>query len=282
MSWITLTYAPATFFSLRPAHATSSGGKTLLCPTAFALKMALLNASIQTVGLEEGRRRFTTLRDLRIALRLPEQITVLKSFAKIQRPVEIKDSKGKDETVEEFQARVQQKIAELMAKGQYPFRPTIAYREFVQFGNPTIAPYDERTDRERTLDDYTFDVACTSPAGEIVPWLGETLLAINYLGKRGGFVQPLFPPAVRDELNVTTFTEITRDSKAVLLDGTLQMLDDCGPALTFEQANIYSSKRITLGKDRVLRHVVLPYRLDRSSRGYSHYVRINVREATRV
>ena len=32
-----------------------------------------------------------------------------------------------------------------------------------------------------------------------------------------------------------------------------------------------SGKRITLGKERVLRHVVLPYRLVSSSKGFSYY-----------
>jgi hypothetical protein len=53
------------------------------------------------------------------------------------------------------------------------------------------------------------------------------------------------------------------------------MLDDCGPKMTFEHADIYSGKRITLGKERVLHHVVLPYRLTRSSKSYSLYERID-------
>ena len=54
-----------------------------------------------------------------------------------------------------------------------------------------------------------------------------------------------------------------------------QMLDDCGPNMTFEHADIYNAKRITLGKERILRHVVLPYQLTRSSRGYSLYQRLD-------
>ena len=49
------------------------------------------------------------------------------------------------------------------------------------------------------------------------------------------------------------------------------MLDDCGKSLTFQRANIYSPERITLGKERIIRHVVLPYRLTRSSRSYTWY-----------
>ncbi len=45
--WLIATYQPTSLFSLRPANATTSGGKTLLTPTPFALKMALLDAAIR-------------------------------------------------------------------------------------------------------------------------------------------------------------------------------------------------------------------------------------------
>jgi hypothetical protein len=256
MSWLIADYTPVSFFSLRPAHATASGGQTLLVPTAFALKMAVLNASIQTAGLAEGQRRFPTIRDLRIALRPPDAITVLKSFAKIRRPAEFKDASKREE-----------KITELREKGQYPFQSTIAYRELVQFGDPLEAP---------KLN--VLRVACIGAGGDPPSWLGPALVAINYLGKRGGFLQMVSPPAPVADLE-KGFTELTRDSTGGTgfpMGGTLQMLDDCGSEMTFEHANVYEgSKRITLGKERVLRHVVLPYTLTRSSRSYSLYERIN-------
>jgi hypothetical protein len=45
--------------------------------------------------------------------------------------------------------------------------------------------------------------------------------------------------------------------------------------MNFEHANIYSGKRITLNKERILRHIVLPYRMTRSSKGFSLYERID-------
>ncbi len=254
MTWITATYEPISLFSLRPYHATTSGGKTLLTPTAFTIKMALLSASIALDGLETGQRRFPQIRDLRVALALPEQIVLLKSFAKIRRLFESKDSQKKEETVEDFKARQQQKIGDLLERGQYPFQSTIAYREFVQFGGP-------------------LQLALTSPQGEPPAWLAETLPAINYLGKRGSFLQIASHPEMLADVT-TNFLEITRDSTAFPFDGTLQNLDDCGDTMTFEHADIYNAKRITLGKERVIRHVVLPYRLAQSSRGYSRYERI--------
>lgn len=252
MSWVMMRYHPVSFFSLRPYDATSSGGKTLIAPTAFAVKMALLSASIQTAGLEAGRERFPLIRDLSIAIDLPDHITVVKSFAKIRRPAEFKDAKTKD-----------QKTAQLRDSKQYPFQSTIAYREFVQFGDPLSASSEN-----------TVAIACAPSTGDPPSWLGPTLAAINYLGKRGSFLQPMSAPAVSDHLD-SRFTVITRDSAGFLMNSTLQMLDDCGSSMTFEHADIYSGKRISLGRERVLRHVALPYELVRSSRGYSLYERID-------
>lgn len=251
MAWIIAEYHAASFFSLRPSNTTASGGKTLLTPTPFALKMALLSASIQTAGLEEGKRRFPLIRDLRIQLALPDHISAVKSFAKVRRPAEFKDASKRDE-----------KMIELSENAAYPFQPTIAYREFVQFGDPLDEP---RANLIR--------VACASPEGETPHWVGEALLAINYLGKRGGFMQPMGMPRTVETLDDSCF-EITRDTASFDVNGTLQMLDDCDATMTFDHADIYNPKRITLGKERVLRHVVLPYRLARSSRGYSLYERV--------
>jgi hypothetical protein len=243
MTWTIATYHPVSLFSLRPANSTTSGGKTLIAPTPFCIKMALLSASIQMAGVAEGQRRFPQIRDLRIALALPGQVVVVKSFAKIRRPIRLGSGDAREA-----------EIAEALEVGHYPFAPTIAYREFVQFGG-------------------ALQIAFTLPQGETPGWLSETLPTINYLGKRGSFVQIAGWPLVTEALE-GTFTEVTQDSTDFRSDGTLQMLDDCGSTMTFEHADIYNPKRMTFGKERVPRHVVFPYRLKQSSRGYSLYERV--------
>ena len=54
--WVLATYQPTTFFSLKPSNATSSGGKTLLTPTPYAIKMGLLDAAIRTEGISYSAR----------------------------------------------------------------------------------------------------------------------------------------------------------------------------------------------------------------------------------
>jgi hypothetical protein len=239
--WIVARYLPIAPFSLKSASATASGGKTLLVPTPYAIKMALLDAAIRMFGLAEGERLFPFLRDLTIAFAPPNDLVVMKGFGKIQRLLKDKSNEKKAQEAQE--------------RKHWPMQPTIAYREYVYY-----------------RDAFQLAFAATSDA-PLPPELAQLLLAINYFGKRGGFVQLLEPPYQIEDLPAgARFVNLTpADISAFHMAGTLQMLDDCGQTLTFQRANIYSPDRITLGKERILRHVVLPYRLERSSRGYSWY-----------
>jgi hypothetical protein len=241
--WIVARYLPVSFFSLRPALATSSGGKTLLIPTPYAIKMALLNAVIRSRGVAEGERQFAFLRDLSLALEPPETIVVMKSFSKIRR--ELKD-KGNAE-----------KAQKARTKKEYPMQPTIAYREYVNYqGSLRLAC--------QITDEHT--------QGQ---FLSDLLMQINYLGKRGGFLQMIEYPSMTAEPPEGHFIHLTATNvQAFSTKGTLQMLDDCGTSLTFAKADIYNDAKMALHKDRVLRHIVLPYEQIRSSRDYSWYRRI--------
>jgi hypothetical protein len=238
--WIVAHYTPVALFSLKPASATSSGGKTLISPTPFAIKMALLDAALRTMNHEQAVTLWPMIRNLWIKVKLPEQLSVINTFTKIVRP---KKNGPSDDNG-----------AGLMT----PLGSTIAYREYVSYGGSI------------------------GMAFQIIPEpdeLSRLLPQINYFGKRGGFMQLQQLPSKVDEHEVTDeqgWITLTEDQTSFSFGGTLQMLDDCGPKMTFEHADIYSGKRITLGKERILRHVVLPYRLTRSSRGFSLYERIEL------
>jgi hypothetical protein len=140
-----------------------------------------------------------------------------------------------------------------------PLGSTIAYREYVSFGG-------------------AIRIATQMASGDMLPNVLSGIFAqVNYLGKRGSFLQLLSPPAQAEESDVTAeggWVALTEDQISFSFGGTLQMLDDCGARMTFEHADIYSGKRITLGKERVLRHIVLPHQRTRSSRGFTLYERI--------
>jgi len=237
-TWLVAQFKPTNFFSLKPASSTSSGGKSLLVPTPFAIKMALLDVAVRVLGLAEGETWFPQIRDLSIALRLPARAVTNNTFIKILRPHKggLKDIAGTG----------------LMT----PMGNTIAFREYISFqGNLSFAFQG-------------------IPADQLIP----LLLQVNYFGKRGCFFQLQAIPQPWDwpaeELKTQGYTLLTESATAFSMNGLLQMLDDCAPKMTFEQANIYSGKRVTLGKERILHHVVLPYRLVRSSKSYSYYERI--------
>ena len=235
-------YQPTSLFSLRPYTATTSGGKSLIVPTPFAIKMALLDAAIRSRGVEQGRGIFAALRDLQIAVRLPPQIVVNNTFTKILRLKEIKTKASEKEAA----------MGRAMTEQQWPFQRTIAFREYVQFGGPLGLAFQGMAPESWT----------------------PLLVQVNYLGKRGGFMQLLHPPSVMAELPGGT-TLLTQGIGGSFQLGTLQMVDDCGPSLTFERANVFDpGARIRPNQDRVFHHIVLPYHLARSSKSYSLYERI--------
>lgn len=233
--WLIAEHRPSTFFSLKPANATTSGGKTLVTPTPFALKMAVLDVAIRVYGREAGEAWFPHLRDLAVAARLPQHLTVVNTFIKIMRP----HKSGPKDT---FGTGI-----------VGPMGNTIAYREFVQYGGALWLALETKDD---------------------VPLL-RLLAQVNYLGKRGGFMQ--FAGWEEREALPGNFTRLNPAPGAPFhADGFLQMLDDCGPKMTFAHADIYSGKGLSLGKPngRVLQPVVLPYRQAQSSRGFTLYERI--------
>ena len=241
--WYIARFASTSLFSLRPANATTSGGKSLLTPTPFAIKMALLDVSFRIQGIEQGQATFPQIRDLEIAVNLPQRIMVNNTFVKILRSHKqgLKDQHGTG------------------LAG--PMGSTIAYREFIQFGG-----------------DVQIALSSQNSKGVNLP-LPQLLSQIHYLGKRGGFMQYLgFEESEELPEQFTVFTGGATDTFE--LGGTLQLLDDCGPKMTFEHANVYTKKRMGINQaaGRILRPVILPYRITRSSRGYTLYERFDQAE----
>jgi len=257
--WIIAEYEAVTLFSLKLSAATASGGKTLLVPTPYALKMALLDAACCTVGVTRAEAWWPAIRDLRVALYPTERVVVTNLFQKVLKP-----------------RRSPAKVGDPEAG---PFQKTIGYREYAQL----LGPWKVALGSEFLVPD-TIQQQWMSPSaadrraiqgGRQLPqdWLEGLLLNLNYLGKRGGFMQ-----LIKLWGQYTTlpkeFVELTATPETFTLGGTLQVLDDCASTLTFAKANIYSGERVTLGKERITRNVVLPYRVARSSKSFTLYERV--------
>ncbi|MEL6525289.1 MAG: hypothetical protein AAFQ07_06215 [Chloroflexota bacterium] len=134
------------------------------------------------------------------------------------------------------------------------FGKSISYREFAQL----VQPFE-----------IAIEVETTEQAKALQHWFA----GINYLGKRGGFMQIQSVPDIDDTPPIGAI-KVDGVLETFALDGVMTQLDDTGADTDWERFNVYSGKRITIGKERLLYHVALPYQLVSSSRGYSYYERI--------
>jgi hypothetical protein len=231
--WLIAEYTATTLFTLKPATATASGGKTLLVPTPFAVKMALLDVVCRLEGQAVAEHAWETwLATLRVALRPAQEVVINNTFIRILKP--------------------RRNPARPGTQHAGSFQPTISYREYAQLVGP-------------------FGIALQVSGKNMTVALARWLLNVNYLGKRGSFIQIQDIPHLLDALPEDFIAVGGGLSQGTLIDSLLVQLDDVGEGMTFDHANIYSGKRIRLGEQRVLRHVALPYRLISSSRGYSYY-----------
>ncbi len=228
--WLVAEYEASALFTLKPATATASGGKTLLVPTPFAIKMALLDTACRLEGQAAAEEAWGWLGNLTVALRPAPTVVVNNTFTKVLKPRRSDVQPG--------------------SKHAGYFQQTINYREYAYLAG-------------------TFAIALELTADADPNRLARWLLHVNYLGKRGSFIQIQGVPQVVEELP-RSFIVVDGQVPGFDLGAVLTQLDDVGD-LSFSRANIYSDEKITLGKHRVLRHVALPYRLVASSRGYSHY-----------
>jgi len=122
-------FEPVTTFELRPSNTTKSGGKTLLCPTPYAVRMALLGRMIRLNGVQYTLDRFDIIRDMTVAMQPPSAVAINRTFQKIIRPP-FKDGK---------------------------WTPTIAMREFCIHAGALRIAFD-------VPDDFLLDLTSTLSA----------------------------------------------------------------------------------------------------------------------
>jgi hypothetical protein len=230
---------------------TSSGGKTLFVPTPYAIKLALVDATIRSNSVGRGRTLFELLKGRAVRVRPPQHLVVNNTFVKVWRERELKNPPKDPNEARAARDDVRRR----------PYQDTIAYREFCCFtGELTIA----------------IDVSGLGP--EERGSIGEAMAHVNYFGKRGSFVQFL---SVAEESDLTdSFSRSVEDWQAAGggLWGTIQPLDDLGEtdaADLFDRVNTYSDQRVELLRHRRLVYTIIPYRLESSSRGYSYYRRVD-------
>jgi hypothetical protein len=149
--WLEIIYKPTSLFSLKLSGSTNSAGKSLPCPSPYAVKMALLNAIITYDSLETAQKNFNLIRDLDLFFSLPEFFVINNCMIRILKD---NDKVSKD------------------LKTVKPFKSTVAFREYVYLSNAIHIAIDTSNNSD-----------------EEIQFLRKWFVQINYFGKKGCFFQ---------------------------------------------------------------------------------------------
>lgn len=247
---------------------TSSGGKTLLVPTPYSFKLALVDACIQRKNIEKGIRLFGLLRGRPVRISPPADAVVSATLIRL-RKLERSDAQSDDHAGQ----------AEDTADVRM-FSPTVGFREYVSFSG--VGP------------DAAFQIAIARSEldEEALQLLSDAARAVTYCGKRGGFLQCEAPAVVReiDELPATGgFTvPLSQLPEGGTPLGTIQPLDELASSAEWERVNTFGRKPVRVAHlepgrnewstvvDRAYVPSAIPYRLVKSTRTFAAYRRIDV------
>lgn len=217
--WLVFQYAPISWFS-KSSRATSTVGKTLLTPTPYAVKMAFLDSALRhrLTDDPEGLVRWLAGTTLRIGV--PEHVCVTGTIQSVRQQTLDLERKRKPDLP--------------------PYRATIALREFVHFHGVIRLAFDLKT----------------CPRG-LVPLLLQIAPAINYLGKRGSFIQYL--GGVRQTDLDSAFTQPVSDrSEGLPAWGQRVALDDFGTRASFAALNSFTTTEVRRGIDHQFVETIVP------------------------
>ena len=202
--WLIVKFSPTSLFSLKSSSATNSAGKSLLTPSPYSVKMALLNAIITYDSLETAKDNFDLIRDLEMRFSTPDSLVVNNCLIRI-----LKDN---------------DKVSKVV-KLEKPFKTTIAFREYVFLSNDIEIAVNLNTDRLLFLEDIEF--------------LKKWFMHINYFGKKGCFFQFKGFKEI-DELSELKFcSEISEGFKP----GVFMQMDDVDTKADFESMNNFNKSK---------------------------------------
>lgn len=232
-------------FSLKPSYATSSGAKSLIAPSPYAIKMAVINSLFILFPEEEVKKHFEWLKKLEIKIKPPEKAVFNNCFIKILKMRESKASREKPD-----------KNFFLIQEGNI-FQETIAFREYVFFDG---------------ILEIAFDVSNINEANKNM--LIDCLYKINYFGKKGCFFQLIEHQSDIENLDKDFNMPIKDILSLADVDGITMPMDDLGENAIFDAINIYSDKKLTIGKDRTQDIYIFPnYERQKSSKSFTYYSR---------
>jgi hypothetical protein len=228
--WLVIRYSPAALFSLKVSRATSTAGETLLIPTPYAVKMAFVDAALRHNLTHDPDALVRDLAEVILRIGVPREACVT----------------GTIQTI-----RQETREAERRQDPAFPpYRANIAMREFVHYQG-------------------RLRLALHLQAGQecLLSLLLRAAPAINYLGKRGSFVQYLDHGWMR-ELD-STFTRPARDDGGNSVQ--YATLDDFGTEASFQVLNSFSPTEVRPEVHRRFVDSVIPFEVYNFGPGFVHY-----------
>jgi hypothetical protein len=229
--WLVATFVPTALFSLKVSAATSAVGKTLLVPTMYAIKMALVDAAFRA-GYDEAEcgRVLRALAEVEVRVAPTARAVVTHTFLKIRQEPKTPSR-------------------------ERPYISSVAYREVAH------AAGEWR---------WAFDLA--GATDEVAGWLVELLPHVNYVGRRGSFVQ--FAGLARQPALSLEFTQPqAQDGFTMPSQWHVAPLDDFGPEASLDVLSSYSTGTPRRDRHRRFVQTIIPLGLVNVGPGFSEYAR---------
>jgi hypothetical protein len=237
MNWITVSYQPVSLFSLKRSDATNMAGRSNLVPTPYAIKMALLRATIEREAANHHQEfqkwieaKFRWIRDLQIYIQPPERLAVNRNGYKLR---------YYDQSTNKADRKAGKNRATVALQDGFVFREWVHFDGILRI--------------------------CCGPSDDLFQ-LEELFAQINYFGKRGCFFQYL-----PDRTERTSQPQFQPNPESGF---TVQPMDDFGKKATFDRINPFSQTQAKENSDRVISSGLLPLRLVASTARYDFYERL--------
>lgn len=228
--WLIFVYSQVALFSLKMSRATSTAGKTLLVPTPYSVKMAFLDVALRHRLTADADAVVKELAKVPVRIGVPEHACVTGTIQTV-----LQESREED--------RKRNPALPL-------YRPSIAMREFVHYEGSISLAFDSH----RCSPDFNSLLLRAGPA-------------INYLGKRGSFVQ--YRGYLKQPELDHTFTIPSKDGGTV--PGQIATLDDFGPGASFDALNSFTSIEMQRGVHRKFVDTTIPLTIHNAGAGFVHY-----------
>jgi hypothetical protein len=228
--WLVVDYQPTSLFSLKTSQATSSVGVSLVIPTPYAVKMALVDAAFRVgINMSQCAGLFRSLAPVDVRIAPSPAAIITNTFVKIRQEPKTPSP-------------------------QSPYISSIAYRELVYLSGTWS---------------WAFDLVCCDDM------LAEQLVTlaphVNYIGKRGSFVQYLGRTYRRTDLGSGFTQPIQGEKVATPARSHVRVLDDFGPDANLETLSSFTSTPVKRGKHRRFIETVIPVGLSNTGPGFSEY-----------